>query len=216
LYALPLRQFSRRRDSWHERLVAWDDASEGLIFAMAPHPSPLARRLWAPRESLADGTIAELCPAAEGVLLVVADVLRARGGVALMIDYGPDAPSVGDTLQALRAHQPQPPLWAPGAADLTAHVDFYRLAHQARALGLAVQGPVPQGTFLERLGFSVRLSGASLAAPAAVQPLVDPAQMGALFKVLGLTAPADAFTPPTSLAGFATCSRPTPPRACTS
>ena len=203
LDALPIRQFIRHGEGWHERLVAWDDVGGVLSFAMAPRPSPLARWLQVPPGPIPQGTIAELCPAAEGVLLVVADLLRARGGTALLIDYGPDAPTVGDTLQALRAHQSQPPLQAPGAADLTAHVDFCALTRQAQDLRLTVHGPVPQGTFLKRLGFSARLSGASPTAQAAAQPLVDPVQMGTLFKVLGLTAAADGFAPPALLAGFA-------------
>ncbi len=54
----------------------------------------------------------------------------AHGGAALIVDYG-DWRSLGDTLQALKAHAFEPPLAHPGDADLTAHVDFEALARAA-------------------------------------------------------------------------------------
>ena len=52
-------------------------------------------------------------------------------------------------MQALRAHAPADPLDAPGAADLTAHVDFDALA---AAAALAAHAFATQGEFLTRLG----------------------------------------------------------------
>ena len=49
----------------------------------------------------------------------------------LFIDYGYEGPAVGDTLQAVRAQSYEDPLAAPGAVDLTAHVDFAAFAADA-------------------------------------------------------------------------------------
>jgi NADH dehydrogenase [ubiquinone] 1 alpha subcomplex assembly factor 7 len=71
-----------------------------------------------------------------------------------------------------------------------------------------VSGPVPQGDFLRALGISARLAALTArATPAArerlksgVERLLDPAQMGTLFKALALTSPG-LGTPPGFNAG---------------
>ena len=122
-----------------------------------------------------------------------------------MIDYGygkadwPAPTSSGrlfaDTLQAVRAHKPWPVLEQPGQADLTAHVDFYALAQTANAKGLRTAPLTTQGDFLQRLGLAHRLGQLLAATEDAVTKqqletgtvrLVDPAQMGQLFKVLAV------------------------------
>lgn len=191
--ALPIRQFQRSGVAWRERLVRLDDEGR-LAFALgAPClPEPLAPRLADTRE----GDIVELCPAAEAIMGEIARRIAARGGVALIIDYG-GWHSLGDTLQALSRHRRVDPLAAPGEADLTAHVDFEALARAARAAAgtaIAVSELTPQGVFLERLGITARaqalaraLAGPALEAHvAAHRRLTHPQEMGSLFKVLGL------------------------------
>ena len=56
------------------------------------------------------------------------DLPRAKGGVALFIDYGHERSAPGDTLQAVRGHRFAPVLDKPGEQDLTAHVDFEAVA----------------------------------------------------------------------------------------
>jgi NADH dehydrogenase [ubiquinone] 1 alpha subcomplex assembly factor 7 len=85
----------------------------------------------------------------------------------------------------------------PGEADLTAHVDFAALARTAREAGAAAHGPLPQGTFLSRLGIEMRaarlLQGATPAQArdirTALARLLGPGEMGTLFKVLAIAAP---------------------------
>jgi SAM-dependent MidA family methyltransferase len=114
---------------------------------------------------------------------------------ALIIDYGHAESGLGDTLQAVRGHRFADPLATPGDADLSAHVDFAALKRQAEALGLKAYGPIPQGEFLLKLGLGQRreklLASATPAQKEAIASgaarLVDPAQMGVLFKALALT-----------------------------
>ncbi len=128
--------------------------------------------------------------------------IGAHGGAALIVDYGGWG-SLGDTLQAVRGHEQVDPLANPGAADLTAHVDFRALA---RAAGVPVAGPVDQGVLLERLGATARaqalargLEGDALESHvAAHRRLTHPAEMGTLFKAIALHPP-DTPLPP----GFA-------------
>lgn len=185
--ALPIRQFERRGAGWAERMVGLRDGrlAPGLG-PVTPYPA-LAHRLADTRE----GEVVETCPAAEGIAAEIGRRVAARGGAALVVDYG-GWHSLGDTFQAVKGHAPADPFADPGEADLTAHVDFEPLARAFAASGAAVSALVPQGVFLERLGIAARaealargLSGAALAAHiAAHRRLTHPGEMGQLFKVL--------------------------------
>jgi len=96
----------------------------------------------------------------------------------------------------VKGHQYANPFDTPGEADLTAHVDFATLKEAAEAEGLVVYGPVTQGAFLEALGIGARTEALAKASPDRAQALAldrdrltDPEQMGALFKVIAITAP---------------------------
>jgi NADH dehydrogenase [ubiquinone] 1 alpha subcomplex assembly factor 7 len=114
---------------------------------------------------------------------------------ALIIDYGYSRPSSGDTLQAVSRHRFAGLFDAPGESDLTAHVDFSHLKREAREAGLSAAGPMPMGEWLLRLGLQARLGQLTSRVPdeeaqdlrRGAARLADPAQMGALFKVLALT-----------------------------
>ena len=121
--ALPIRQFIRDGAGWRERRIAQTEGA--LSFALTePTPQPsLDHRL----DDTKDGDLVELCPAATAISAQIAQHIAQNGGAALFIDYG-DWRSLGDTLQALHAHQHVDPLTDPGNCDLTAHVDFTALA----------------------------------------------------------------------------------------
>ncbi|MCO6381090.1 class I SAM-dependent methyltransferase [Oceanicola sp. 502str15] len=194
--ALPVRQFIRAGEGWHERCVGIEGA--GLGFTTRPAQVPeLGYRLG----DTEPGEMVETCAPATAILGEIGRRLaRHRAGAALVIDYGA-AISRGDTLQALKAHEMVDPLATPGEADLTAHVDFGALA---AARGPAEAAPLtPQGVFLERLGITQRaqalaggLEGAALESHiAAHRRLTHPEEMGRLFKCLALH-PASTATPP--------------------
>ncbi|KAL3776141.1 hypothetical protein ACHAW5_003259 [Stephanodiscus triporus] len=88
----------------------------------APLPdNPSARAL----DALPIGSIIEACP--EGLLLAqdIADrIEKCRGGAALIVDYGDDGSSGGDTLRGFWKHAQVHPLSRPGEVDVTADVDF--------------------------------------------------------------------------------------------
>ena len=190
--ALPIRQFLRDGGGWHERLVGFKGSA--LSFGLGPWSVQPALE-----ERLADtndGDLVELCGTAVPMLALVSEQIARKGGAALIIDYG-DWRSLGNTLQAVRAHDRADPLDAPDQADLTAHVDFEPLALAARSADCAHTRLTPQGVFLERLGITARaqslaaaLSGPQLdALIAAHRRLTHPNEMGNLFKVLGVYPP---------------------------
>jgi SAM-dependent MidA family methyltransferase len=119
----------------------------------------------------------------------IGGLIARHGGAALIVDYGSWG-TQGDTFQAMRGHAYADPLADPGAADLTAHVDFAALA---RAAGCATDFTT-QGALLAALGIGARadrlahgLSGDALRQHLdAADRLTNPARMGDLFKVLAL------------------------------
>ena len=196
--AMPVRQFKRAPDGWHERLV---DATEDgrFVFALSDVRQPLVPPTWddALGDVPEDGVV-EVSPAACAVAGLVAERIARAGGAALIVDYGPEQSAPGDTLQAVRAHGYDDPLGAPGEADLTAHVDFAALAHVGARAGVRALGPVPQGAFLGRLGIDARAEALMRTAPPdvardvklALHRLTSPEAMGTLFKVLAFLHPA--------------------------
>lgn len=193
LDALPVRQFVKSGGRWRERQVT-NGPDGGFAFTMGDGKpdAPEAPQLL---EAALDGEILETSPAIASVVGDISARIAADGGVALIIDYGHPHSAVGDTLQAVRRHRPVDPLDAPGTADLTAHVDFARVASASASTGLRSWGPVTQGVFLAQLGIHARADALRAGAgtrqerdiDAALARLIGPAEMGTLFKVLALS-----------------------------
>ncbi|TCD06936.1 class I SAM-dependent methyltransferase [Erythrobacteraceae bacterium CFH 75059] len=193
LDALPVRQLVRTAEGWREVVVTLDDRQD---FTFAAGAQPMDAALPAERADAPVGTVIETCPAAAALIAEVAQGLCRSGGAALLVDYGHLDARTGSTLQAVRAHRRVDPLAHPGAADLTAHVDFAALAQLARRLGIGAVHATTQGVFLESLGIGARARALSAAAPARAEAiaadrrrLAHPEAMGTLFKVMALVAP---------------------------
>ena len=190
LDCLPIRQLIRRGETWRERVIT--DAGGELAFAESTS-GPGA--LHVPDLDAEEGDLLEVRPATAQLADQLAERFARYPGRALFIDYGPAETEFGDTLQALRRHEKVDPLAAPGEADLTSRVDFAQVAHEARAAGLTVHGPVTQAAFLSRLGLEVRASALARANPDAqatlarqLHRLTAPDEMGQLFKAICLSA----------------------------
>ncbi len=192
LDALPIRQFVKTGDGWHERLVGLTD-DEQLGFLAGPSRLP-PDALPSDHEQAAPGAIFEIAPAREAAVSAIATHIARHGGVALFIDYGHTRTAVGDTLQAVRNHQYVDPLADPGLADVTSHVDFEALARAATHAGTTALAPMTQGDFLLANGIAERAGrlGARMDAGAQAAIVDDvgrlcgsgASQMGSLFKVL--------------------------------
>lgn len=193
--ALPVRQFVKGRRHWAERLVALHDGR--LVFAEGGESALASALVPAGLRDAPPGAVVEISPAAASLAGAIGARLSRHPGAALIIDYGRCRPAIGATFAAVRRHRAAGVLDAPGLADLSAHVDFAALAEAAAEAGAAVYGPVAQGRFLCRLGAEHRLAAlCSAASPerrsaleAGVARLIDPAEMGTLFKAMALVSP---------------------------
>ncbi|MFZ0501308.1 MAG: SAM-dependent methyltransferase [Steroidobacteraceae bacterium] len=217
LDALPCRRFTLRGGAVRELGVAEEDepacnraahflerdaaADEELASASAA----LLRELPAP---LSEGYVSEICLRVAPWIAGVAACLNR--GLMLMFDYGlPRAHYYHPqrTTGTLRCHFKQrvhdDPYINIGVQDITAWVDFTRVAEAAVACGLDVTGFCTQAAFLLATGVDQLLADvtdvvehARLAGEA--RRLLLPGEMGEAFKVMALTRECDV-----ALKGFA-------------
>ncbi|MCX7118124.1 MAG: SAM-dependent methyltransferase [Legionellales bacterium] len=146
----------------------------------------------------------DLCPYQSEVNLFVDDWLQQCGamlqkGAMIVIDYGfpehefyhPDR--YMGTLMCHYQHKAHTnPLIHLGEQDITAHVDFTHVAHAGVSAGFHVAGYTQQAAFLQALGLLDLLSHIDdehqrIKATQAVKTLIQPTEMGELFKVMLLT-----------------------------
>ena len=183
--ALPVRRFKVENGQWHEVMVA--TGSGRLVEELVP----AAPELGLP--AAAQGLATELCPALPDLAGNLAAGVARQGGAVLVVDYGRNGPA-GDSVQAVRRHQPADALGNCGETDITAWVDFSAFRDAAEAHAVMVAGPKEQGSFLRGLGLHERAENlARKATPeqrrlllAGVERLAGDAHMGSAFKVLAL------------------------------
>ncbi len=188
--ALPIRQLVRTAAGWRERMVGLD----GETFVFASGDKPMDDAVPDNLRGADEGTIIEACPAAATVMGEIASRFASQGGAGLVLDYGSTSLQVGSSLQAVRAHKQVDVFSTPGEIDLTAHVDFATLGNVAEKHAARVIGVTPQGRWLKILGIDARLEALQKASPENAAKLkrqrdrlVEPDQMGKLFKVMGLS-----------------------------
>jgi SAM-dependent MidA family methyltransferase len=200
--AIPIRQFVKTEQGFRERMVGLD-ANDHLCFTAGV--ATIDPDLLPPGDPIPLGTIFEVAPARDAVMAAISARLKRSDGSALIIDYGHMATNYGDTLQAVRDHQFDPPLAHPGEADITSHVDFEQLARRAVAEGLRINGLTYQGDFLVAMGIRERAEALARGKDIIVQEGVrqdaerlsgsGEGKMGELFKVLAVSHPAVALVP---------------------
>ncbi len=209
--AFPVHRVVLRDGALQEIYV--DVAGEGLVERLdAPSTPALAAYLNRLGVTLIEAQQAEINLAAIDWMRAVGRALRR--GFVLTIDYGYSAEDLYDplrrrgTLLAYHRHQTSEAFYERvGRQDLTAHVDFTSLAWAGRDAGLEVGGFVDQTSFL--LGLGAHEAAERLIATAAddaerervvagVRGLLDPQDMGRLFKVLVQRK----GVPPSQLRGF--------------
>ncbi len=192
--ALPIRQFRSTDQGWQERAVG---LGEGDALQLVWVPADASDMPDLPvRGTPETGTVIEAAPERAALVAEIAARVSAGDGAALIVDYGYRASGPGDSLQAVRGHQPARVTDDPGRADVTAHVDFGALARAAADAGARVDGPVDQGRWLLNLGAAARLEALVRANPGQEQALrtglerlVDTDEMGHLFQVMAVSAP---------------------------
>ncbi|HEX9140326.1 MAG TPA: SAM-dependent methyltransferase [Steroidobacteraceae bacterium] len=146
---------------------------------------------------LPSGYRSEICPRLDAFVHSLADCVRE--GAVLLFDYGlgraeryhPQRDA--GTLQCHFRHRAHgDPLLHPGLQDITAWVDFTRLAEAAARSGLHVAGYCTQAAFLLASGIESELAGITAQAERArraseARQLLLPGELGETFKAMALT-----------------------------
>jgi SAM-dependent MidA family methyltransferase len=200
LDALPVRRFRVEEGSLSELGVSCDAAGDFIERATGADGTLTAayRELVSTLEGpLPPGYISELCLRAGPWVASLADILRE--GVLLLFDYGLPRrhyyhpQRLAGTLRCHFRHRAhEDPYSYVGVQDITAWVDFTRVAEAADAAGLEVSGFATQAAFLLASGLEELVAAAQdprerarLAGEA--RRLVMPEEMGEAFKVMALT-----------------------------
>jgi SAM-dependent MidA family methyltransferase len=194
LDALPVHRLHWTAEGVLEQGVVW----AGDAFAWADRPiasSALADAV--ARLPVVAPYLSEVNLAAPALVTSLAACLER--GLVLCVDYGFKQTEYyhpqrhqGTLKVHYRHHSLDDPFFLPGLADITAHVDFSAVAQAATDAGLELLGYGPQGRFLLDAGLLDGLATMTPGTPAywravqAVQKLVQPHEMGELFKVMAL------------------------------
>lgn len=197
--ALGVNQAIYHQGAWHHRLI--DSQDDQFAFAIGAPVTQIPDFAPLP-DTPQEGDIIEHCPQGEAIMAELAHHIAHYGGALLVVDYG-KSDNHGDSLQAVRDHQPCDFLSYQGEADITHWVDFSALARVASAHHARLIGPVTQGRFLRDIGIAERAEAlrtpdnpeTDRALLAAIDRLVSPAQMGHAFKVALLVPDGEGLPP---------------------
>jgi SAM-dependent MidA family methyltransferase len=194
LDALPVKRIVRRAGTWRE--LGAGIAAGALVWQEAESHSAAAAMEALTLLDTPDGYESEFCPMLDSwIAEVTASMQR---GVALFIDYGlprHEYYSADRASGTLRCHYRQRahgnPFAHPGMEDITAWVDFTRVAEAADAAHLDVLGYGTQMGALLGLGIEAEITAAPdeqsrIRRAAEARQLLMPTEMGETFKFIAL------------------------------
>ena len=197
LDALPVHLLHWDGDGVAERGVVLGPGGANLFAWHDREPLPGELAEWAAGLPVTGAYLSEICPAAAA--LVASLAARLERGLLLFVDYGyPRAEyyhpqrDMGTLKLHYRHYSLDDPFFQPGLADITAHVDFSAIAEAGRKSGLTLLGYTSQAQFLMDAGLlelmleMEPMTPPYLRAAAAAQQLLQPTEMGELFKAIAL------------------------------
>lgn len=202
--AMPVRRFVLQSGVVQELGVGLDAGN--IALKMRPADEQLANQVRSALplslDTYPDGYCGELLPSVDGWVNALGHYMNA--GMVILLDYGyeraeyyrPDR--VGGTIRGYFRHfLVTDPLVYPGMMDLTASVDFTRLAEVAVSHGFQVAAYTSQANFLIEQGLlefaQAKMAQQTLSdkqrlqSAEAIKLLTDPGEMGESIKVMVLT-----------------------------
>ncbi len=190
--ALPIKQYIRINNNWHERLIDLDPNNENKFrFVYAKKPSTYLKKIF---NFSSKHKIIEVCINTINIVKEISYRINNYGGIALIIDYALQDDDYFGSFQAIKKHNFIDPLSEPGFIDLSARVNFDLIKKTAIENGANVYGPITQNKFLKRLGIDIRCQQLIKANPEKTEliqeqynKLMSKNEMGSIFKVLAIT-----------------------------
>ena len=191
--ALPIKQFIKIKNKWHERHVKFENKKKPKFFDIPFDMQNLEKKIKF-KISLKQKFI-EYSPLASEYLKKITNKIKLNNGGILIIDYGYFDKKMKDTLQAVSRHKYADVLGNFGCSDITYNLNFNLFSQIIEKLGSFSQTTTTQKEFLIKIGILKRaeiLSKNMLFSKKAdlyyrVKRLIDDNQMGNLFKVFFVT-----------------------------
>ena len=188
--ALPIKQFFRRQDDWHERFVDLTNPKDVKFNEIKTNIKLVEKKL--NFEISKEQNIIEYSPDAFKYLKIIADRIEKNEGGILIIDYGYLNEKMQDTLQAVNNHKYSNILENIGESDITYNINFnlfQKFINQYKNLDTLV---TTQKKFLTSMGILQRAEIVSKDIDFSkktdlfyrIRRLIDEKQMGELFKVM--------------------------------
>ncbi len=193
LDAFPVERYRFGRDGWEELRVGFERGN------FVDWAKPVPRAEWealALPASAPEGFVTEFCPGLRSWMEALSEAMLV--GRALLLDYGvlPEErfalERAGGSVRGYRDHRRTESIYeSPGEIDLTAHVDFGRVALEAERAGFSKVEIHDQGPYLARLAKPwllemERENRVDLALVRQFQTLTHPGLMGRAFRVVVL------------------------------
>lgn len=197
LDALPVHCFETHEQTHYERQVTHTD--QAFAWRLTP-PSATLQHALNDIPAQPEHTQGEINLQYEGFITTLAACLKK--GLMLFADYGYGRPllyhpaRVRGTLTCFyQHHHHDNPLILPGLQDITAHVDFTRVAEAGLAAGCELAGYTTQAAYLLESGLPSLISTAEQSMSEkekfklhqAVKTLTLPTEMGEVIKIMGLS-----------------------------
>ncbi len=196
--ALPINQYTKRKDDWFINMVDLNEDKQCLYVNQFDASPTIKDFLHAKYPNLKDNAIVETQDETNIILGQISKNIHEHGGAALIIDYGYTESmhrNYISTLQAVKDHKYSPIFQEIGNADISSHINFTTLYDIANLYKAHTYGPITQGEFLRNMYVDLRKNILLLKANkkqrndilTGYDRLISPKQMGKLFKAIAIT-----------------------------
>ena len=187
--SLPIKQFIFKNQIWYERHVKYLGEKK-LTFhnkkASSYNLKNLMKWQLTKKQKLVEFPIESI-----RYLKSISKVIKKYDGGMICFDYGYKKLQMSDSLQSIKKHKFSDLLLNVGESDITHHINFGLFSKIIKELELQFEGITEQGIFLKKMGIIQRANiltkNINFKNKANVyyrlKRLIDPSQMGRLFKV---------------------------------
>tara|TARA_B100000767_G_scaffold259187_1_gene268739 strand:- start:697 stop:1743 length:1047 start_codon:yes stop_codon:yes gene_type:complete len=191
--ALPIKQFLKIKDKWHERFVKFNNKNKPDFLDVPFDIKKLEKKIKFKISS--KQKFIEFSPLTLEYLKNITNKIRLYKGGILIIDYGYIDKEMKNTLQAISKHKYTDVLSGFGNSDITYNLSFNLMGQIIKQSGSFFQSTTTQKEFLIKLGILKRAEIITKNIPFSkkadlyfrLKRLIDENQMGNLFKVMFLT-----------------------------
>ena len=191
--ALPIKQFIKKRNKWHERHVEFTNQIKAKFSDIPFDIKKLEKKI--KFKIATKQNFIEYSPLTLEYLKNITNKIKLNNGGILIIDYGYTEKEMKDTIQAVSRHKYSNVLENFGNSDISYNLSFNLINNMIEKMGPFSQKITTQKEFLTKVGILKRaeiLSKNMIFSKKAdlyfrIKRLIDDKQMGNLFKVLFVT-----------------------------